>query len=250
MPDRSRRRAGAARLAGRERSRYLARRIGIGLRESRIALRLTQGDAADRAGVSQQHWSALERGLGMATTLETHAACAAAVDLQLAAFLEGRPGADVPRDLAHLRGQAMIVQVASAGGWCAAVERPIDPYAARSRSIDVELRRESRHEEAIVELVDLVADAGHDMRGLSDKVAAVRRERPSDRIAGLLGVRATRRNRELVAEIAPLVDARFPGSSAAWLAALRDRTVPMPHEDGFVWARVDGSGLFARRRVG
>lgn len=186
----------------------------------------------------------------MAASLETLAACAAAVGLQLAAFLEGRPGADPPRDIAHLRGQTMIVQVARAGGWRAAVERPIDPRASHSRSIDVELRRESRHEAAIVELVDLVADAGRDMRGLSDKVAAVRRERPSDRVAGLLAVRATHRNRELVAEIAPLVDARFPGSSADWLAALTTGDAPMPHEDGFVWARVDGSGLFARRRVG
>jgi hypothetical protein len=174
----------------------------------------------------------------MAASLETLAACAAAVGLQLAAFLEGRPGADPPRDIAHLRGQTMIVQVARAGGWRAAVERPIDPRASHSRSIDVELRRESRHEAAIVELVDLVADAGRDMRGLSDKVAAVRRERPSDRVAGLL------------AELAPLIDARFPTSSVAWLAALHERTAPMPHEDGFVWARVDGSGLFARRRVG
>jgi transcriptional regulator with XRE-family HTH domain len=237
-------------LAGRERGRYLARRIGIGLRESRIALRLTQNQAAGRAGVSQQHWSALERGLGMATSLETLAASAAAVDLQLAAFLERQPGADLPRDIAHLRGQAMIVQVASAGGWRAAVERPIDPHAARSRSIDVELRRQSRYEAAIIELVDLVADAGQDMRGLSDKVAAVRRERPGDRVAGLLAVRGTRRNRELVAELAPLVDARFPGSSSAWLAALTTVDVPMPQEDGLVWARVDGSGLSARRRVG
>jgi transcriptional regulator with XRE-family HTH domain len=250
VPDRTRRRAGAARLAGRDRSRHLAKRIGVGLRESRIAIRLTQSQAADRAGVSQQHWSVLERGLGMATSLETLAACAAAVDLQLAAFLEARPGADLPRDIAHLRGQAMILQVAGAGGWRGAVERPIDPQAPRSRSIDVELRRPTRHETAIVELVDLVADAGQDMRGLTDKVSAVRRERPDDRVAGVLAVRATRRNRALLAELAPVIDARFPGSSAAWLAALSEPEVPMPHEDGFLWARVDGSGLFARRRAG
>jgi transcriptional regulator with XRE-family HTH domain len=237
-------------VAGRERGRYLAKRIGIGLRDSRVALRLTQRQAADRAGVSQQHWSALERALGMATSLETLAACATAVHLQLAAFLEGQPGADLPRDIAHLRGQAMIVRVSSAGGWRAAVERPIDPHATRSRSIDVDLRRQSRHEAAIVELVDLVADAGQDMRGLSDKVAAVRREAPGDRVFGLLAVRATRRNRQLVAEHAPLVDARFPGSSAGWLAALTTVDAPMPSEDGLVWARVDGSGLFARRRAG
>lgn len=242
--------AGAARIAGRQRSEYLSKRIGIGLRESRKALGLTQDEASARARVSQAYWSALEHGTATTATLETLAACAAAVDVQLAAFLEARPGADLPRDIAHLRGQATIVRESAGGGWAARVETGIDLLARRSRSIDVQLERASRHEIAVVELVDLVADAGQDMRGLSDKVSAVRRDRPDARVAGLLAIRATRRNRALMAELAPLIDARFPTSSVAWLAALHERTAPMPHEDGFVWARVDGSGLFARRRVG
>ena len=91
MPNRSRRRAGTARLTGRARAGYLARRLGIGLRESRIALGLTQQEAGHRAGVSQSFWSALERGQGGAASLETLAACATAVETQLAAFLEASP---------------------------------------------------------------------------------------------------------------------------------------------------------------
>jgi hypothetical protein len=94
------------------------------------------------------------------------------------------------------------------------VEVGIDPEARRSRSIDVQLERAARREIAVVELVDLIADAGQDMRGLSDKAAAVRRTRPGYRVAGLLAVRATRRNRTLVTELAPLIDARFPASSS------------------------------------
>jgi transcriptional regulator with XRE-family HTH domain len=226
----------------------VARRIGVGLRESRSALRLTQRQASDRAGISQQYWSLIERGLGTAASLETLAACAAAVDGQLAAFMEARPGADLPRDIAHLRGQAAIVREAGPGGWRAGVEVPIDRDARRSRSIDVVLERPHQREIAVVELVDLIADVGQDLRGLSDKVAAVRRARPDARVAGLLAIRATRRNRALVAELAPMIDARFPASSIAWLRALHDPTTPMPATDGFVWARVDGSGLFVRRR--
>jgi len=247
MPDRSRRRAAGTRQLGRARSSYLARRIGLGLKESRVALRLTQAQAGDRAGVSQGFWSRLERGRGSAASLETLASCAAAVDAQLAAFLEARPGADLPRDIVHLRGQATIVREALPGGWRAGVEVPIDPDSRRSRSIDVALERPARREIAVVELVDLIADAGQDMRGLSDKVAAVRRARPDARVAGLLAVRTTRRNRTLVAELAPLVDARFPAASTAWLRALHDPAAPMPAGDGMLWARVDGSGLFARR---
>jgi transcriptional regulator with XRE-family HTH domain len=219
----------------------------VGLRESRAALRLTQAVAADRAGISQQHWSAVERGLGAATSLETLAACAAAVDTELAAFIQARPGADLPRDIVHLRGQAAIIREAEPGGWRAAVEVPIDPDARRSRSIDVVLERAARREIAVIELVDLVADAGQDMRGLSDKVAAVRRAHPEQRVAGVLAIRATRRNRALIGELAPLIAARFPARAAAWLRALRDPTAPMPQDDGLLWAHVDGAGLFARR---
>jgi transcriptional regulator with XRE-family HTH domain len=249
MPDRTRRRAGSSRLAGRERSGYLARRIGIGLRESRIALALTQSQAADRAGVSQTFWSNLERGRGTTASLETLAACAAAVGTQLAAFLEATPGADLPRDIAHLRGQAAIVRFSQPGGWRATVEAAIDPLARRSRSIDVELVRDGLGEIAVVELIDLFSDVGEDLRGLADKVAAVRRDHPQARVSGLIAVRATRRNRALVGELAVVLDARFPGSSTEWIAALSRRSTSMPNGDGFVWASVDGSRLFARRSV-
>jgi hypothetical protein len=51
------------------------------------------------------------------------------------------------------------------------------------------------------------------MRRLSDKIAAVRRDRSDARVAGVLAVRATRRNRARIAELAPVIEARFPASS-------------------------------------
>ena len=250
MADRSRRRAGTAPSAGRRRSSYLASRLGIALKDSRIALALTQAEASDRAGVSQTFWSAVERGLGTAASLETLAACAAAVETQLAAFVEARPGSDLPRDIAHLRGQAAIVTFAEPGGWRARVEHSIDPASRRSRSVDVILDRSALAEVAVVELVDLFADGGDVMRGLADKVAVVRRSAPGLRVAGLLVLRATRRNRLLMTELRPLVEARFPASSSDWIAALRSPSHRMPTADGFVWARVDGTSLFAARRRG
>ena len=247
MPDRHRRRAGAARVDGRRRSRYLAGRIALALKESRLALGLTQREAADRAGVSQGFWSHLERGGGVAASLETLCACAAAVGTELAAFIEARAGADLPRDIAHLRGQEAIVRFARSGGWRARAERAIDGAARRSRSIDVELQREhgSDLEIAVVELVDLLADGGEAMRGLTDKVAAVRRAEPRTNVAGLLVLRATRRNRAVVTELATLIEARFPAGSRSWIGALTTRNRAMPRQDGLVWARVDGSTLFA-----
>ena len=127
------------------------------------------------------------------------------------------------------------------------MEHAIDPASRRSRSIDVILDRPTLGEIAVVELVDLFADGGDAMRGLADKVAVTLRSAHGMPVAGLLVLRSTRRNRELMKELRPLVEARFPASSADWIAALRDPTRPMPTTDGLVWARVDGSGLFATR---
>jgi hypothetical protein len=171
------------------------------------------------------------------------------VDTQLAAFLEAVPGADLPRDIAHLRRQQLVITIARSGGWAARPERAIDPGAYRSRSIDVELERISRREIAVIEIEDLLADGGHAMRGLADKVAAVRRESHGlgTVVQGLLILRASRRNRALVRELRDVFATRFPASSQAWLAALRHPGGAMPPEDGFLWSSVAGDRLFAAR---
>ncbi len=138
--------------------------------------------------------------------------------------------------------------MATIGGWTAHPEHSIDPAALRSRSIDVELERKVRREIAVVEIVDLLTDGGDTMRGLADKVAAVERDVGDRwRASGLLVLRSTSRNRDLVREFEDLFAARFPASSAAWLAALRDPTRRMPDEDGLVWSNVAGNRLFAAR---
>jgi transcriptional regulator with XRE-family HTH domain len=234
-------------VAGRRRSAYLANRIGTALKESRMALRLTQAQAASSAGVSQGLWSSLEHGGAITASLETLAACAAAVRTDLAAFVEAMPGAELPRDIAHLRGQEAIVRFAASGAWIARVEHAIDPASRRSRSVDVILERPDAREIAVVELVDLLSDGGEAMRGLADKIAAIRRQRARSRVAGLLVIRATSRNRAVVRDLAAVMQARFPGGSDAWLAALRDSGKRMPAGDGLLWMRVNGSGLGAAR---
>jgi transcriptional regulator with XRE-family HTH domain len=243
-----RRRASAQVVTGRERSAYLAKRVGLGLRESRRAGRLTQAQVADRAGLSQPFWSRLERGAAQHATLETLAACAAAVGTELALFLQAMPGASLPRDVEHLRRQQLVIALAREGGWTALPEHAIDPDARRSGSIDVELERAARREVAVVEILDLMADGGDAMRGLGDKVTAVRRAAPAGcTVAGLLVLRRTARNRAIVREFADLFAARFAGSSTDWLAALRDLGRPMPKADGLVWSSVDGRRLLAAR---
>jgi hypothetical protein len=166
----------------------------------------------------------------------------------LAAFLEALPGATLPRDIEHVRRQQAVIALAERGGWQAIPERAIDPDARRSRSIDVMLQRSRRREIAVVEIIDLITDAGATFRGHSDKIHAVRREAgPNWAVAGLLVVRGTIRNRRLVGELRGVIEARYPAGSAGWLAALRDPDRPMPATDGFAWTGSRGTALRAAR---
>jgi transcriptional regulator with XRE-family HTH domain len=250
MPPRARRRPTLAQRAAAERTAVVARRIGVGLRDSRVALRLTQRAAADRGGISQSTWSRIERGMCAAVSLGTLASCAAAVDGQLAGFIEARPGASLPRDVEHLRRQELVITIARAGGWSARPERPIDPLAARSRSIDVDLVRRRGSEEVVVEIEDLIADGGAAIRNLTDKVAAVRRTAEAGTLVrGLLIVRATKRNRAMISALPALFSSRFPGSATAWLRALTDPEAPLPDGDGLLWSSAKGDHLVAARLV-
>ena len=183
-----------------------------------------------------------------AATLETLAACAAALRVQLAAFVEAMPGASLPRDIEHLKRQALLVRISMRGGWTAEPEAALAGDGPRPRSIDVLLMRATRREAAVVEIWDLLGDGGEAMRGLEAKVQATRdRLGPGWRVQGLLLLRRTRRNRQLVRELAPLIAARYRGSSARWLAALADPARPMPPAGGFAWTSVAGDRLVAAR---
>jgi transcriptional regulator with XRE-family HTH domain len=248
VPDRSARRAGTARRSARDRSRYLLKRAGTVLREARVAAGLYQAVVAERAGVSQSYWSRLERGAAGSVELETLAACGAAIGLQLAAFYERAPGADQPRDIEHAKRQSYLIRLAAHGGWAAAPEAPLAGDGPRPRSIDVLLSRAERREAAVTEIWDLLLDVGDAMRGLDAKVLeTARRLGPTWRVSGLLLLRRTARNRALVRELAPLIGARFPASSSAWLRSLSDPATPMPVGAGFAWTNVQGDRLIATR---
>ena len=154
------RRATAARRRARIRTSYVAGRIGTGLREARLAQGLRQIDVATDASITQPFYGRIERGLELGASLLTLNACAAALGVQLAAFIEAMPGASLPRDIEHLRRQSLVVAVAAGGGWTAAPESALERDGPRPRSIDVLLTRAARREAAVVEVWDLLADGG------------------------------------------------------------------------------------------
>jgi transcriptional regulator with XRE-family HTH domain len=247
-PDpRRRARASAAERRGRARADYLARRIGTALRDARTTQRLRQRDVAAAADIAQSYYSRIERGREPGVALVTLCACAAALNVQLAAFVEAMPGADLPRDIEHLRRQNLVVATAQAGGWTAIPEATLDE-GRWSRSIDVLLSRAARREAAVVEIWDLLLDGGEAMRGLAAKMEGLRaRLGPQWHVQALLVVRGTHRNRALVRELRRLFAARYPAPSKDWLRALTDADTAMPNAGGFAWTSVSGDRLTIAR---
>ena len=86
------------------------------------------------------------------------------------------------------------------------------------------------------------------MRSLEAKVLATRdRFGPEWSVQGLLVVRGTHRNRQLIGGLGALFAARYPASSHDWLAALRDASVSLPIAAGLAWTDVRGERLMASR---
>src|SRR5687768_4692279 len=141
----------------------VCRRLGGMLKDSRLQPRVTQKQAAGKAGISQSAWSRLELG-DPRSSVATWGRAACAVGGSLEAYIRRASAAGQPRDAVHLRHQELIIRIATAGGWQALPEEPIDRDARTSRGADVLLRRlysgpgranaSERAEYALVEIWD------------------------------------------------------------------------------------------------
>ncbi len=233
-------------VRGRLRASEVATRLGIALREARLAGSITQAQAASRVRISQVRWSELERGLAPNAPLETWALAATAVGRELVAFLDRGSGASLPRDIEHLRRQSAIVERARAGGWVAAAEMPV-MRGDVGRVIDVLLARQARREAIVVEVWDLLLDVGAAFRSFDEKIAAVGALRPGWTVSGAWVLRGTRRNRAVVAELRPLFGARFGADGGATLRAFTDAGASPPREHALLWTAVGDTALTAWR---
>jgi hypothetical protein len=163
-----------------------------------------------------------------------------------------RPIAPDPADAGHLAIQELVLRLGRAAGYGRGFEvptRPGDP----TRSTDVGLRDDRRRALVLVECWNTIGDLGAAARATSRKLAeteALAVAQGGDRpftVRGVWVVRATARNRALVARYPEVFAARFPGSSARWVVALTTGTPP-PSQPGLVWSDVGATRLFAWRR--
>jgi hypothetical protein len=121
------------------------------------------------------------------------------------------------------------------------------------RSTDVALRLDRARRLLIIECWNSIDDVGAAYRGTDRKrfdgaaYAAARWGEGDHDVAACWVVRATARNRALVAAYPAVFAARFAGSSRGWVRALVEGAIP-PCETGLIWSDLRASRLFAWRR--
>ena len=226
-------------------------RAGGEVRAGRRRKRLTQRQLGDRVGLSQATISRAERGHAGGLTMDAWQRIGLAVDRPLVVTFQ-RDTAGETADAGHLAIQELVLRLGRAAGYAASFElstRPAEPW----RSADVGLRDDTRRRLILVECWNTIGDVGAASRASERKRAdaealAAARWGEEPATPGVVWVvRATARNRALVARYPEVFAARFPGSSAGWLRALLQGTAP-PNQPGLCWCDVAATRLFAWRR--
>ena len=226
-------------------------RLGAEVRNARRRRHLTQAALGQRVGLSQSAISRAERGLGGGLTLDAWQRIAIALGITLRVSLQKDPLAETA-DAGHLAMQELVLRLGRATGYRGSVELPSKP-AEPWRSIDVALLDDARRRLTVVECWNTIGDVGSAARSSTRKqaeaedLATARWGEREHTVALVWVVRATARNRALVARYPEVFASRFPASSARWVRALTTGEAP-PAEPGLVWASVDATRIFAWRR--
>lgn len=200
--------------------------------------------------MAQPTVSKIERGDGSKLTLAVWQRVALALALPLDVTL-GRDALEEPIDAGHLAIQELVLRVARPAGYARTFELPTRP-ADPSHSTDVGLRNDERHCLVQAECWNVFGNVNAAARSSDRKKAE------AEALAIAIGggdpysvhqvwvVRATRRNRALLARYPEIFATRFGGSSKAWVDALI-KGAPPPAEPGLVWCDLAATRLFEWR---
>jgi transcriptional regulator with XRE-family HTH domain len=232
------------------RNREQQARIGAEVQAMRERRGWTRIELADRAGIGRMVESRIERGTGH-PDLDALQRIAAALDRPLLVSFGGRDPAEQTKDAGHLAIQELILRVGRVAGYGGSFElqtRPAEPW----RSADIGLAMDAERRMIHVECWNTIGDLGAAARSSARKLAelqdlAVARWGDGACTGLAWVVRATARNRALIARYPEIFASRFPGSSRRWVDALT-RGTPPPPEPGLVWCDVGATRLFAWRR--
>ena len=225
-------------------------RIGGDIKAARNRRRWTQEDLGAEAGVGRLVIGRVERA-ATALDLETLERLSVALGITLEVRL-GRDPREDTADAGHLAMQELVLRLGRAAGFNGTFELPTRP-AEPWRSADVGLSSSAQQAMVDVECWNTMGDIGAGARSSARKQAelealAVAKWGADARASMVWVVRATARNRALLARYPEIFARRFPGSSRAWVKALTDGG-PIPTEPGLVWCNVVCTRLFHWRRA-
>lgn len=228
--------------------------MGRAIASARRRLRLTQAQLAARVGTSRSTISRIEIGQGHGVPVELWIRIAVVLGLP-PRFDLGRDPLAAPADAGHLGIQELVLTLGRRAGYGGTFELPL-PVSDPSRFVDVFLRSDTSRRLIVVEGHNLIGNVGAELRSFDRKLVMARD------VAVVIGedggpyavhsvwvVRATRRNRELVARYPTLFASRFPGSSRAWARVLETGSAP-PLEPGLVWCDRDATRIHEWRDGG
>ena len=226
-------------------------RIGGDVKAMRQRRSLTQGQLADRVGVNRLVVTRIELGIGR-VDIEALERVGIALGVPLTLSFARDPKVEVA-DAGHLAIQELVLRLGRAQGYVGGFELPTRP-AEPWRSIDVVLRSDEEQRMICIECWNTIGDIGVAARASARKAAeleqmAVGRWGAEARVGLVWVVRATARNRALLARYPEVFATRFPGSSRDWVAALTEGR-EMPTEPGLVWCDAGATRLFEWRKTG
>jgi transcriptional regulator with XRE-family HTH domain len=225
-------------------------REGAKVRRARRRRGWSQTQLGARLGLAQSTVSDLEIGDGGGLSLVVWQQVALVLGMPLDITL-GRDALEEPADAGHLGIQELILRLGRATGRRRTFElatKPADPQ----RSTDVGLIDDPGRQLIQVECVNTFGNVNASIRSSDRKRAE------AEALAISIGqgtpyavhqcwvVRATRRNRQLLATYPEIFASRFPGSSRGWVEALSAGKTP-PTYAGLVWCDVRATRLFEWR---
>jgi transcriptional regulator with XRE-family HTH domain len=246
----TRRRTSTA-LAARRALQPVLTREGEKLRRARRRRKWTQAQLAERVGLHQPTISDLERGAGGTLSLEVWQQVALLLGLPLDLTL-GRDPLQAPDDAGHLAVQELVLRLGRKLGCRRTFELPTKP-SNPSLSTDVGLTDDTNRRLVQVECVNTFGAINAAIRSSDRKRAeaeelaiAIGHGRPYT-VHQVWVVRATRRNRQILARYPELFGSRFTGSSRAWVQALTEPQAPPPTQPSLVWCDVAATRIFEWR---
>jgi transcriptional regulator with XRE-family HTH domain len=206
---------------------------GEHVRLARSAAGMLQREVAIRAGVSGTMVCRMELGQGGSIGLDSWAAVAAVLGVELVA--DFREPAGSLRGQVEMRCHRLVASVAGDGGWVARTEIVRASPDRAPSSVETILVRPFRTEAAVVHAWHPGPDVGAALGDLGARCEQLRRSLgPGWSVSALVLCPSTTAGRRRVTEVAERLAAELPANGSDWMGALRHKRSPMP-AGGLLW---------------